>query len=164
MAIDVPVVEAVLGNLTELDRPVEAVDELDLTAEERERAHLRARSRGNREFIISLPRGAELHDGDVVYIEDGVAVVVAAAPEDVLEVSPRTPREWALAAYQLGNLHRPARFLPDAILTPYDRSSAETLRALGVATHRVKRGFVGERCRALTHHRHGHLHSDEPDD
>jgi urease accessory protein len=164
MAIDVPVVEAALGSLTELDRPVEAVDELELTAEERERAHLRARSRGNRELIISLPRGEELRDGDVVYIEDGVAVVVVAAPEDVLELSPRTPREWALAAYQLGNLHRPARFLPDAILTPYDRSSAETLRALGVATHRVKRGFVGERCRALTHHRHGHLHGDEPDD
>lgn len=164
MAVGVPVVEAVLGSLTELDRPVEAVDELELTAEERERAHLRARSRGNRELIISLPRGVELHDGDVVYVEDGVAVVVVAAPEDVLEVSPRTPREWALAAYQLGNLHRPARFLPDAILTPYDRSSAETLQALGVATHRVKRGFVGERCRALTHHRHDHLHSDEPDD
>jgi len=164
MAIDVPVVEAVLGNLTELDRQVEAVDELELTTEERERAHLRARSRGNRELIISLPRGEELHDGDVVYIEDGVAVVVAAAPEDVLEVSPRTPREWALAAYQLGNLHRPARFLPDAILTPYDRSSAETLRALGMATRRTRRGFVGERCRALTNHRHGHLHSDEPDD
>ncbi len=164
MAIGVPVVEAVLGNLTELDRPVEAVDELELTTEERERAHLRARSRGNRELIISLPRGVELHDGDVVYIEDRVAVVVVAAPEDVLEVSPRTLREWALTAYQLGNLHRPARFLPHAILTPYDRSSAETLRALGVATHRVRRGFVGERCRALTHHRHGHLHSDEPDD
>ena len=160
MAVDVPVVEAVLGNLTELDRQVEAVDELDLTAEERERAHLRARSRSNRELIISLPRGAELHDGDVVYVDDGVAVVVVAAAEDVLEVSPRTPREWALAAYQLGNLHRPARFLPDAILTPYDRSSAEMLRALGVATRRVKRGLVGERCTALTHHRHG----DEPDD
>ncbi len=153
-----------LGNLTELDQPVEAVDELDLTAEERERAHLRARSRGNRELIISLPRGEELHDGDVVYIEDGVAVVVAAAPEDVLEVNPRTTREWALTAYQLGNLHRPARFLPDAILTPYDRSSAETLRALGVATHRLKRGLVGERCRTLAHHHHDHLHSGEPDD
>jgi urease accessory protein len=164
MAIDVPVVEAVLGNLTELDRQVEAVDELDLTAEERERAHLRARSRGNRELIISLPRGTELHDGDVVYIEDGVAVVVVAAPEDVLEVSPRTPREWALAGYQLGNLHRPARFLPDVILTPYDRPAAETLRALGVAARRTRRGFVGERCRALTHHRHGHLHRDDPDD
>jgi urease accessory protein len=164
MATDVPIVEAVLGNLTELDGPVEAVDELELTTEERDRAHLRARSRGNRELIISLPRGVELHDGDVVYAEDGVAVVVVAAPEDVLEVSPQTPREWALAAYQLGNLHRPARFLPDAILTPYDRSSAEMLRALGVATRRVQRGFVGERCGALTNHRHGHLHSDEPDD
>ena len=161
MAANIPVVEAVLGSLTELGQPVETVDELDLTTEERERAHLRARSRGNRELIISLPRGEELHDGDVVYIEDGVAVVVAAAPEDVLEVHPRTTREWALAAYQLGNLHRSARFLPDAILTPYDRSSDEMLRALGVATRRVKRGFVGERGRTLTHH---HLHRDQPDD
>ena len=161
---DVPVVAAVLGKLAELDRRVEAVDELELTTVERERAHLRVRSRGNRELIISLPRGEELHDGDVVHVADGVAVVVVAAPEDVLEVSPRTTREWALAAYQLGNLHRPARFLADAILTPYDPSSAEVLRALGVATRRVTRGFVGERCKAFTHHHQGHGHDDERHD
>lgn len=161
MTTDVPVVAAVLGKIGELDTPVEAVDELELTTEERERAHLRARSRGNRELIISLPRGEELHDGDVVYLEDKVAVVVVVAPEDLLEVRPRTTREWALAAYQLGNLHRPARFLGDAILTPYDPSSGEVLRALGVATRRVTRGFVGERCRASMHHDHAHSHGDE---
>ena len=156
MTPDVQVVTAVLGKLAELAQPVEAVDELELTTTERERAHLRVRSRGNRELIISLPRGEELHDGDVVHVEGEVAVVVVAAPEDVLEASPRTTREWALAAYQLGNLHRPARFLGDAILTPYDRSTAEVLLALGVATRRATRGFVGERCRAVMHHHHGH--------
>ncbi len=156
MTRDVPVVAAVLGKVDQLDRLVEAVDELELTAAERERAHLRARSRGNRELIISLPRGEELHDGDVVIVEDGVAVVVVAAPEDLLEVNPRTTREWALAAYQLGNLHRPVRFLEDAMLTPYDRSSAEALRSLGVAMRRAKCGFAGERCRALVHHHPGH--------
>jgi urease accessory protein len=155
MTTGVPVVAAVLGRLGELNKPVDSVDELELTTAERERAHLRVRSRGNRELIISLPRGEELHDGDVVHLEGGVAVVVVAAPEDVLEVSPRTTREWALAAYQLGNLHRPARFLGDAILTPYDRSSAEVLRALGVPTRRATRDFVGERCGAIMHH-HGH--------
>jgi urease accessory protein len=164
MTTDVPVVASVLGKLAELDRPIEAVDELELTTAERERAHLRVRSRGNRELIISLPRGDELQEGDVVHVDDGVAVVVVAAPEDVLEVSPRTTREWALAAYQLGNLHRPARFLGDAILTPYDRSTAEVLRALGVATRRAARGFVGERCRAVMHHHHGHPHDDDRDD
>lgn len=162
MTTDVPVVAAVLGKLADLNRPVEAVDELALTTAERERPHLRVRSRGNRELIISLPRGEELQDGDVVHVDAGIAVVVVAAPEDVLEVSPRTAREWALAAYQLGNLHRPARFLGDAILTPYDRSTAEVLLALGVATRRATRGFVGERCRAVMHHHHGHRPDDAP--
>ncbi len=161
MTTDVPVVDTVLGKLAELDPRIETVDELALTAEERERAHLRARSTGNRELIISLPRGEELHDGDVVYVEGGVAIMVVAAPEDVLEVSPRTTREWALAAYQLGNLHRPARFLPDAILTPYDRSSEEVLRALGVVTRHATRGFVGERCGAHMHQHHRHPHQDD---
>jgi urease accessory protein len=154
MTTDIPVVGTVLGNVAELDQEIETVDELELTAEERERAHLRARSKGSRELIISLPRGEELHDGDVVYVEGGVAVAVVAAPEDVLEVHPRTTREWALAAYQLGNLHRPARFLPDAILTPYDRSSEEALRALGVPARHTRCGFVGERCGALMYHHH----------
>lgn len=160
MTTDVPVVDTVLGNRAELDPQIESVDELELTAEERERAHLRARSTGNRELIISLPRGEELHDGDVVYVEGGVAIVVVAAPEDVLEVSPRTTREWVLAAYQLGNLHRPARYLPGAILTPYDRLSEEALRALGVPTRQATRGFIGERCGALVrqHHQHDHHH------
>lgn len=158
MTTDVPVVAEVLGNLSDFDHGVEAVDELELTAADRERAHRRVRSKGNRELIISLPRGAELHDGDVVYVDNGVAVVVVAAPEDVLEVSPRTTREWALAAYQLGNLHRPARFLADAILTPYDRSTQEVLGGLGLRARRVTRGLVGERYGAVAHQHHSHPH------
>jgi urease accessory protein len=158
MTTDVPVVAEVLGNLSDFDHGVEAVDELELTADDRERAHRRVRSKGNRELIISLPRGAELHDGDVVYVDNGVAVVVVAAPEDVLEVSPRTTREWALAAYQLGNLHRPARFLADAILTPYDRSTQEVLGGLGLRARRVTRGLVGERYGAVAHQHHSHPH------
>jgi urease accessory protein len=158
MTTDVPVVAEVLGKLADFDPGVEKVDELELTAEDRERAHRRVRSKGNRELIISLPRGAELHDGDVVYVDHGVAVVVVAAPEDVLEVSPRTTREWALAAYQLGNLHRPARFLADAILSPYDGSIQEVLCGLGLRARRVRRGLVGERYGAVVHHHHSHPH------
>jgi urease accessory protein len=140
------------------------VDELELTAEDRERAHRRVRSKGNRELIISLARGAELRDGDVVYVDHGVAVVVVAAREDVLEVSPRTTREWALAAYQLGNLHRPARFLADAILTPYDGSTQEVLCGLGLRVRRVTRGLVGERYGAVAHHHHdSHPHEHGSD-
>jgi urease accessory protein len=158
MTTDVPTVAAVLGNVAVFDPGVEVVDELELTAEERERPHRRVRSKGNRELMISLPRGEELHDGDVVYLDGEVAVVVVAAPEDVLEARPRTTREWALASYQLGNMHRPARFVEDAILTPYDALTEEALRGLGVPARRVMRGVVGERPGAVIHH-----HDQHPD-
>lgn len=163
MTTDVPVVTEVLGNLADFDPAVGTVDELELTADDRERPHRRLRSKGNRELIISLPRGQELHDGDVVYVDNGVAVVVVAAPEDVLEVSPRTTREWALAAYQLGNLHRPARFLADAIVTPYDGSTQEVLGGLGLQARRVTRGLVGERYGAVAHQHDSPLHEHRND-
>src|SRR5918996_6299434 len=71
---DVPVVAAVLGKVAQLAPSVEGVDEVELTAAERERAHLRVRSRGKRELVVSLPRGEELQDGDVIRVDNGVAV------------------------------------------------------------------------------------------
>src|ERR687891_2264614 len=94
---DIPVVAAVLGKVAQLAPSVEAVDEVELTAAERERAHLRVRSRGKRELIVSLPRGEELQDGDVIHVDNGVAVVVVAAPEDVLGGGPPTTPGGGLA-------------------------------------------------------------------
>ncbi|MCZ7662607.1 MAG: urease accessory protein UreE [Thermoleophilia bacterium] len=149
------VVESVLGRLPDLEQMVGEIDPLELTADQRERAHLRAQTKGGRVLVISLPHGVELSDGDVVLVEDGVAVVIQAAAEDVLEVRPVGPLAWGVAAYQLGNLHRSVRFLEDSLLTPYDPATEEVLRRIGVPYRRTERGFVGERYSVAGSHHHG---------
>jgi urease accessory protein len=111
--------------------------------------------------MISMPRGVELQDGDVLAFDAGVALTVVAAAEDLLEVAPANARQWGVAAYQLGNLHREVRFLDNVMLTPYDRTSEEVMRRSQIACRRVRRGFVGERYGAYSgahHHHHHHEH------
>src|SRR6056297_2238 len=82
-----------------------------VTSEERASAHGVLTSRGGRRIRISLPRGTELNDGDVLSIEDGTAVVVRAAEDALFRITPESGLMWGVAAFHLGNLHRPVRFL-----------------------------------------------------
>lgn len=150
------VVERPLGTGDALAAGVSIRDVVRLTAEQRERAHLRVRSERGRELVISLPRGEELNDGDVLAVDGQVAIVIAAADEDVLELRPTNGRQWGIAAYQLGNLHRPARFGSEVILTPYEPSTEAALQALSVPCQRTRRPLVGERVRAAGGHGHSH--------
>jgi urease accessory protein len=154
------VIDNVVGRLADLTSQVKIVDPLELTAEQRQRPHFRLCTKSGTEVFVSLPRGTELQDGDVIHLLDGVAVVVQAATEDLLEVTPRSAREWGIVAYQLGNLHREVRFLEAAMLTPYDDSTEQVLRTSGVAYRRVQRNFGGNRYGTYTgEHSHGHGHS-----
>lgn len=157
------VVERVLGRLADHEGSIREVDPLELTSEQRSRSHLRGYTKAGRELLVSLERGQELEDGDVLAVDDGVAVVVAAAAEDVLEVLPRSPREWGVAAYQLGNMHRSVRFNAEGFLTPYEPSSEDLLRSLGVRHRRLQRAFTGERV-TQSGGVHRHQHDDQGHD
>ena len=144
-------IESIAGRLEDLATQVREIDPLELAAEVRARPHFRMRTPAGRELAVSLERGTELQEGDVL--------VVHAAPEDLIEVAPRSAREWGVAAWQLGNLHREVRFGERTMLTPYEPSTAEVLAQSGIPHARVERPFVGDRYGAYMgdHHEHGAL-------
>jgi urease accessory protein len=139
------------------------VDPLLLTSEERAGAHFTAETASGRVVRVSLPRGTELHDGDVLLTEGQWAVVVRAAEEDLILVKPAgSSVEWWAACYQLGNLHRPARFTDEGILTPYDPLAAQVLSGLDVSIERTRRPFVGRRFGSAGAHHHHHGEEGSP--
>jgi len=133
-------------------------DRLVLDADQRASPHFSASTEGGRKVRVSLERGTDLDDRDVLVAGDGFAVEVVAADEDLIVVRPGdTIRDWAVVCYQLGNLHRPLKVAGDEILTPRDAQVEAFLAKLGVSFRREQRPFVGHRLgNAAGHHHHDH--------
>jgi len=151
------VITKVLGTLKGLGAQIRDHDPLLLTSEERASPHMVGHTERGRDLRISLPRGTELNDGDVLALDGGTAIVVQAAPEELFAISPETAYHWGVAGYQLGNLHRPVRFTDDAMLTPADAMVADLLARLDIAYEKKTMPFVGKRYGSHTGgHRHEH--------
>ena len=77
----------------------------------------RRRSDGGVEFGTALTRGTVLRGGDCFVLEQpAIVVAVVERPEPVFVIVPRTPAEWALFAYHIGNCHQPVMVTDEAIV------------------------------------------------
>src|SRR5436853_4924773 len=98
------------------------VENIILASADLARHRNRVTTDAGREVGISLPHGVTLKDGDVLHLDDEVAIVVRQAEEDLLRIRPRTPEEFGFMGYQVGNLHRAAMIDPHGISVLYDKA------------------------------------------
>ena len=148
-------ITSIIGNVNNSVVPTFDRQELFiLTAEERSSAHGVISSDNGVSINISLPRGTELEDGDIVSVEHGVAMVVYAAHEDIFILKPVTSLKWGVAGYTLGNLHRPVRFWNNTILTPKNDKVAAVLNSVDLPFTEKYTPFIGKRYGAYTAHGH----------
>ena len=107
------------------------VERVVLSSAELAKHRQRVRTDAGREVGIDLPHGHTLKDGDLLHLDDALAIVVQQADEDLLRLLPRTPEEFALAGYQVGNLHRAAMIDGRAVSVLYDKA----IEALAARLH-----------------------------
>jgi urease accessory protein len=133
------------GELTGLERDV-----LVLTAEERRWGRRRVVTGGGRELGLALPTGSVLVPGQVLWVGEGWYVVVEAAEEAVLAVSPRSGDEALRIAFEVGNRHFTLAVDGGRLLVPDDPAMEQLLGRLGVEFERTRAAFapIG----------HGHRH------
>jgi urease accessory protein len=87
--------------------------------EDRLKTRGRRRSEEGLEFGTSLPRGTVLRAGDCLVLEPArIIVKVVERLEPVFVIEPRTPAEWALFAYHIGNGHQPLMVTDSALVCP----------------------------------------------
>jgi urease accessory protein len=111
----------------------------------------RVKTDAGREVGISLPHGVTLKDGDVLHLDDSVAIVVQQAEEELLRIRPRTPEEFGFMGYQIGNLHRAAMIDPHGIAVLYDKAIEALAQRHHVPCERVTGKFIPAQ-------NHGHSH------
>ena len=96
-----------------------ARDTVTLGWEDRTHVHGRRRTEGGVEFGTSLPRGTVLRQGDCFVLDDShLIVAIVERPEPVFVIEPRTPQEWALFAYHIGNRHQPVMITARELVCP----------------------------------------------
>src|SRR5207248_3131826 len=109
--------------LNERDLPPETSgwlrDTVTLGWEDRTHAHGKRRTDRGVEFGTSLPRGTVLRAGDWLVLDpEHLVVAIIERPEPVFVIEPRTPQEWGLFAYHIGNRHQPLMITEAALVCP----------------------------------------------
>jgi urease accessory protein len=117
-------------------------DALVLTAEERRWGRRRVTTEGGRMLALALPTGSVLTPGDILHVGPGWYVVVEAASEPVLAVTPRSRDEAIRVAFEVGNRHFTLAVDGERLLVPDDPAMDQLLTRLGVAFERVRSVFV----------------------
>lgn len=138
------VITKVLGKVAEYQDTALQVDPIVLMSEERLNSHIRKTTKGGCDVRISLPRGSELFEDDVLAFNANVAIVVEAALEDIIIISPTTSLTWGIASFHLGNLHRTVRFTEASILTHTDPMVEDLFDRLHIKYHRCLAPFTGK--------------------
>ena len=120
-----------------------ARDTLTLGWDDRVRVQGRRRSDGGIAFGLFLPRGTILRDGDCLVIDEAkTIVVVVERPEPVFVIEPRTPQEWGLFAYHIGNRHQPLMITETGLLCPDEAGVEQLLQQQSIPFTQTTRPFT----------------------
>ena len=138
----IPIITRPRVHLHDADLGARDRDVLLLTAEERRWGRRRVKTRGGRELVLALPTGSLLNPGDMLYVGPDWYVVVEAAPEPVLAVTPRSREEGLRLAFEVGNRHFTLAVDGERLLVPDDTAMEQLLTRLGVPWTRTRTAFV----------------------
>jgi urease accessory protein len=117
--------------------------EIPMTAVDRRRVRRLISAPDGVQFPLALPTGSILRPGQVLHQANGRAYVVAAAPEDVVVVRPRSLEEAARVGHLIGNLHRDIETDGDAVIALADTALIDRLQRAGVPFTEERRAFHG---------------------
>ena len=139
---------------------------VELDWDVRQKSRFDATDSLGRRIGVFLPRGTLVRGGDVLLAQDGSLILVIAAPQPVLVITP-CPAHGTLfdlmrAAYHLGNRHVPIELQPDHLKIEPDHVLADMLRAMHLIVVQTDAAFepVGGAYapQAHAHQDGGHAH------
>lgn len=117
--------------------------------------------------LVDLLEPAELEPGDLLALEDGRRLAVAAAAEEVHEVRGRDAAHTLELAWHLGGRHADAAMAADRILVQRDPALKAALEGLGATVSEAVAPFTPLRGHGHHHHHdhdaHGHGHHHDHD-
>lgn len=110
--------------------------------------------------MLDLKEPVMLADGDLLVLDGGGHIRIAATEEPLYEILPRNGLHLIELAWHLGNRHLPAEIREDRILILRDPVIRAMLEGLGATVGDVTSSFQPMRGAYHGGHGHGHHHHD----
>ncbi|WP_457572163.1 urease accessory protein UreE [Desulfovulcanus sp.] len=129
--------------------------QLTLPFDLRQKSRQLARLDSGEEVGLFLPRGTILKDGDLVEADNGLVIIVKAAPERISVATTQDTLLWARACYHLGNRHVPLQISYHQVAYLHDHVLDEMVKGLGLEVTTTIAPFEPE---TGAYHGHGHHH------
>jgi urease accessory protein len=133
-----------------------AADRVVLGAGDRHRRRIVLRGEKGTEIMLDFAKPVALRDGDGLVLDDGAVVLVAGAPEPLIEICAHSALDTVRLAWHLGNRHTDVQIAGDKILIRRDHVLEEMLRGLGAHLTPREASFDPETGVPHEHHGHGH--------
>jgi urease accessory protein len=94
------------------------------------------------EIMVDFAEPVTLEHYGALLLEDGRIVEIVAAPEPLLEITPKGAEHLAQLAWHIGNRHMAAQIEKKRILVPRDHVARAMLTGLGAEVREVTEPFV----------------------
>ena len=122
----------ILGNIKDMTDIHCHIERIYLESDELLKRVLRVTSDHGHEYGISLPKGSEMKDGDILFNDGHNIVVISVKEDDVIVITPRDINEMGEIAHNLGNKHLPVQIEDGKIIIQYDYLIEKFLQDLKV--------------------------------
>jgi urease accessory protein len=94
------------------------------------------------EVLVDFPEPLTLEHFGGLQLEDGRIIEIIAAPEPLLEITPKGAEHLAQLAWHIGNRHMAAQIEKKRILVPRDHVAKVMLAGLGADVREVTEPFL----------------------
>ena len=126
------ILDKILGNIKDMEDIHCHVERIYLESDELLKRVLRVTSDHGHEYGISLPKGSEMKDGDILFNDGHNIIVISVKEDDVIVITPRDINEMGEIAHNLGNKHLPIQIEDGKIIIQYDYLIEKFLQDLKV--------------------------------
>ncbi len=114
------ILNKILGNIADMKEINCHIEKIYLESDELLKRVLRVTSDHGHEYGISLEKGTEMKDGDILFNDGHNMVIVCVKEDDVIVITPKDINEMGKVAHSLGNRHLPVQIEEGKIIIQYD--------------------------------------------
>jgi urease accessory protein len=150
------VIKTKLGSLQDTEGNMQELDWVSLEWYETSKRILRKKTKAGRDISLRfLQENAILTEGDILYNDGKVLIVVEVLPCDCILIEPKNMFEMASLCYEIGNKHLPLFFENNTLLVPFEQPLYTLLLAQGHNATRENRKLLNQLRTTVSAHGHG---------